>query len=78
LFIARTILALVGAGTTTPASFEAKGEIRKQTIQLPIKLSTTILIFFWDGQGTSYLSGEDKMYGLGSVSEAKKKIQGQG
>jgi len=32
----------------------------------------------WDGQGTSYTPDEDKMYGLGSVSEAKEAIQGQG
>ena len=46
LFIAHTICALVGVGMTTYTSFEAKGEIRKQTIQLTIKLSTTILKFY--------------------------------
>ena len=46
LFIARTLSALVGVGTTTSTSFEAKGEIRKQTIQLKIKSSTTIFKFF--------------------------------
>jgi hypothetical protein len=44
LFIAHTIFALVGVGMMTFTSFEAKGEIRKQTIQLPIKLSTTIFL----------------------------------
>ena len=33
---------------------------------------------WWDGQGTSYTPEKDKMYDLGSVSEAKKKVQGQG
>jgi hypothetical protein len=45
LFIAHTIFALVGVGMMTSTSFEAKGEIRKQTIQLPINLSTTFLNF---------------------------------
>ena len=45
LFIARTLSALVGVGTTTSTSFEAKGEIRKQTIQLQMDLSTTFLNF---------------------------------
>jgi hypothetical protein len=47
LFIAHTIFALVGVGMLmTSTSFEAKGEIRKQTIQLQIKLSITIYKFF--------------------------------
>ena len=46
LFIAHTISALIGVGMTTSTSFEAKGEIRKQTIQLTIKLSTIIHKFF--------------------------------
>ena len=46
LSAAHTLFELVGVGMTTSTSFEAKGEIRKQTIQLPIKLSTTIFKFF--------------------------------
>jgi len=32
----------------------------------------------WDVQGTSYTPEKDKMYDLGLLSEAQKKIQGQG
>ena len=32
----------------------------------------------WDVRGTSYPTEEDKMYDLGLLSEANKKIQGQG
>jgi len=32
----------------------------------------------WDGQGTSYTPGKDKMYGLGTVSGAKESMEGQG
>ena len=28
----------------------------------------------WDGQGTSYTPGKDKMYGLGSVPEAEESV----
>ena len=36
------------------------------------------LIQQWDGQGTSYTPGKDKMYGLGTVSGAKESMEGQG
>ena len=45
-FIAHTICALASVGMTTSTSSEAKGEIQKQTIQLTIKLSTTIYKLF--------------------------------
>jgi hypothetical protein len=45
-FIAHTIFALFGVGMMTSTSFEVKGEIRKQTIQLPVKSSTTIFKIF--------------------------------
>ena len=45
LFGGHTICALIGVGLKTYTSFEAKGEIRKQTIQLTIKLSITISKF---------------------------------
>ena len=28
----------------------------------------------WDGQGTSYTHGKDKMYDMGSISEAKESM----
>ena len=41
---------------------------------LPTNLTGTL----WDGQGTSYTPGEDKMYDLAAVSEAKESLDGQG
>ena len=35
-------------------------------------------VALWDVQGTSYPPEEDKMYDMGLLSEAQKKIQGQG
>jgi len=32
----------------------------------------------WDGQGTSYTPAQDKMHGLGSISETKEGMEGQG
>ena len=46
LFVAHTICALVGVGMTPSTSFQAKGKIRKQNIQLTIKLSTTFYKLF--------------------------------
>jgi hypothetical protein len=46
LFIAHTTCALVGVGLMTFTSFEAKGEIRRQAIRLPVKLSRIIFKFF--------------------------------
>jgi hypothetical protein len=73
LFIAHTFCASVGVGMTPSTSFEA--EVRSENKLYDFQLSCQQLFSnFWDGQGTSYPPREDKMYGLGSVSEAKKKV----
>jgi len=50
------------------------GRCCKQLKPIPLPIVKTKNRGFWDGQGTSYTPGEDKVYELGSVSEAEKQV----